>query len=194
MVRFGRCQPALHGAVNIRAGGELAKTFVDGEKGLRDLQHGGVDGAGLQCDVKHVARAQGQKRDLFRRNLVGEKNLPGENFGQGTERGNAELFAAHLLEVGDAWRGDQIEGRFVGQCKDDPNIDAIYRRRDGSSRRRAEIDAARQHRRYGLSRLDENELRLQTLFAKVTAVAGDDKRHVQDAARNIADAHRSQLG
>jgi hypothetical protein len=59
-------------------------------------------GAGLQCDVKHVARAQGQKRDLVRWNLIGEKNLPGEDFGQGAKRGDAELFAAHLLEVCDA--------------------------------------------------------------------------------------------
>ena len=120
--------------------------------------------------------------------------MPGENFGEGAERGNADLFAAHLLEVRDAWRGDQIEGRFVGQCEDDPNVDAVYRGRDGSPGRRAEINAAGQHRRYGLSRFDENELGLQTLFAKVTAVAGDDEGHVEDAARNIANAHRRELG
>src|SRR6185295_15003951 len=45
----------------------------DGEKGLRDLEHGGVDGAGLQSHVKHVARAQGQKRDLVSWNLIGRK-------------------------------------------------------------------------------------------------------------------------
>ena len=90
--RLGRRQPALHGAVNVRAGGELAKSLVRGKKVLRDLKHRGVDGSGLQGDVGHVARAQRKQGDLISGNLVGDENLPGENFGQGAGRGDAESF------------------------------------------------------------------------------------------------------
>ena len=61
---------------------------------------------------------------MLLRKLVGEKNLAGESFGQGAERGDAEFFATHLLEVRDARQRDQIEGRFVAHSEDDPHIDA----------------------------------------------------------------------
>ena len=179
------CQAALHGAVKVGAGGELTESLIDGKKVLRNLKHGGINGAGLQSYIHHVARAQRKKRNLLLRNLVGEKNLAGESFGQGAERCDAELFAAHLLEVGDAWRSEQIEGWFVAHSEDDPHIDAAYRC--------DEIDAAGQHRRNCLGRFHKNKFGLQTLFSEIAAVAGDNKRHIQDAARNIADAHRRQF-
>src|SRR5215510_9717547 len=46
--RLGRSQAALDGTVDICAGSELFEPVVLGEKVLRDLQHRGVDGSGLQ--------------------------------------------------------------------------------------------------------------------------------------------------
>ena len=60
--------------------------------------------------------------------------------------------------------------------------------------RRAEVDAAGEHRLDGLDRLHENKLRLQTFLAEKAAIAGNHKRHVEDAARHVGDAERRELG
>src|SRR5262249_56012469 len=43
--RFRRGQPALDRTVNTCTGGELSESLIYSEKILRDLEHGGVDGA-----------------------------------------------------------------------------------------------------------------------------------------------------
>src|SRR5262249_34695809 len=62
------------------------------------------------------------------------------------------------------------------------------------SRCRAEINSSSQQRRYRLSRLHENQLGFQTLFAEETFVPGDDIRHVQYTSRNIPYAHSGESG
>ncbi len=109
-----RGEASLNGAVNVGARGDLSIAFVLGDEVLRHLQHGRVDGARLQGDVGHVARPQGEHGDLIQRNLINEKNLPGENFGKRAGSGDAELLAAHLLYAGDARQSDHVEGRLIG--------------------------------------------------------------------------------
>jgi len=90
---LGRGQTAHDSAVDVGAGSEIAKPFIDSEKFLRDLEHRGVNGAGFQSDVSHVARSHRKKSNLIRRHLVGDQNLASKDFGQGAVRRNAKLFA-----------------------------------------------------------------------------------------------------
>src|SRR5262249_19529428 len=92
------------------------------------------------------------------------------------------------------WHGDQVEGRSIGHRQDDPDVDTAQRGGDSGSGGCAKIDASGQHGRYRLSRLYENELGFQTLFAKETFVAGDDVGHVQYASRNITYADGGESG
>ena len=69
---LGRRQTAHDSPVDVRAGSELAKPLIDGEKFLRDLEHRGVNGPGFQSDVSHVAGAKGKKSNLFQRDFVGD--------------------------------------------------------------------------------------------------------------------------
>src|SRR5262249_23112085 len=79
---LGCGQASHYRAINVGAGSEIAKPLIDGEKFLRNLEHGGVDGADLQCDVSHVAGAERKKSDLLQRDFVGDQNLARENFRQ----------------------------------------------------------------------------------------------------------------
>src|SRR5262249_23724540 len=103
--RFGRSYPTLDGPIDVSSGGEFSKAFVLGQQSLRYLEHSGVDGTGLQGDIKDIAGTQREKRNLLGWNFIDDKDLPRENFRQRAERCDADLFATHLLERGDVRMG-----------------------------------------------------------------------------------------
>ncbi len=131
---------------------------------------------------------------MIQRDFVGDENLPRDDFRQRSRRRDADLLAAQLSHAGQGGRGNQIEGRLIRECEDDPDIGAVDRGANCGAGGGAKIDAAGEHRLDGLNRLHENKLRFQTLFAKEAAVAGDDERHVEGAARDIGDAQGDELG